>query len=121
MGSTSGANGNYRLKVPDKAKVTPYIEAAGYHGIFLQTFSTHGRDLKRVNFQIPSDGIYLALAKSLAEGHGYHLLYLPGAPGGVHYPFGYPAFLAALWKLWPSFPANVATFASGSQLENAES
>lgn len=56
------------------------------------------------------DGIYVALAKSLAEGNGYHLLYLPGAPGGVHYPFGYPAFLAALWKLWPHFPANVALF-----------
>jgi hypothetical protein len=56
------------------------------------------------------DGIYLALAKSLAEGHGYHLLYLPGAPGGMHYPFGYPAFLAALWKLWPHFPANVVLF-----------
>ena len=53
------------------------------------------------------DGIYLALAKSLAEGHGYHLQYLPGAPGAVHYPFGYPLFLAALWTLWPSFPANV--------------
>ncbi len=56
------------------------------------------------------DGIYLALARSLAEGHGYHLLYLPGTPGGVHYPFGYPAFLAALWTLWPHFPANVALF-----------
>jgi len=53
------------------------------------------------------DGIYLALAKSLAEGHGYSLQYLPGAPGAIHYPFGYPLFLAALWKLWPSFPANV--------------
>ena len=56
------------------------------------------------------DGIYLALAKSLATGHGYHLQYLPGAPGAVHYPFGYPLFLAALWKLWPSFPANVVLF-----------
>ncbi len=52
------------------------------------------------------DGIYLALAKSLAEGHGYHLQYLPGAPAAVHYPFGYPVLLAALWTLWPSFPAN---------------
>ncbi|HVO34681.1 MAG TPA: hypothetical protein VMT21_03880 [Gemmatimonadales bacterium] len=56
------------------------------------------------------DGIYLALAKSLAEGHGYRLLYLPGAPGAVHYPFLYPAFLAALWRVVPAFPANVALF-----------
>lgn len=56
------------------------------------------------------DGVYLALAKSLAEGHGYRLLYLPGAPGAVHYPFLYPAFLAALWRLAPAFPANVALF-----------
>jgi hypothetical protein len=56
------------------------------------------------------DGIYLALARSLVEGHGYRLLYLPAAPGAVHYPFLYPAFLAALWRLGPAFPANVALF-----------
>ncbi len=56
------------------------------------------------------DGIYLALAKSVAGGHGYVLPYLPGSPGAVTYPFGYPLFLAALWKLDPSFPANVALF-----------
>ena len=56
------------------------------------------------------DGIYLALARSLAEGHGYRLLYLPGAPGAVHYPFLYPLFLAGLWKLAPAFPAGVALF-----------
>jgi hypothetical protein len=56
------------------------------------------------------DGIYLALGRSLAEGHGYRLLYLPGAPEAVHYPFLYPAVLAGLWKLWPDFPANVALF-----------
>jgi len=56
------------------------------------------------------DGIYLALARSLAEGHGYRLLYLPGAPAAVHYPFLYPLFLAGLWKLAPAFPANVAVF-----------
>src|SRR6185436_17189298 len=46
------------------------------------------------------DGIYLSLAKSLAEGNGYHLQYLPGAPAAVHYPIAYPAFLALIWKLW---------------------
>ena len=56
------------------------------------------------------DGIYLALARSLVEGHGYRLLYLPGAPGAVHYPFLYPLFLAALWGLVPAFPANVVVF-----------
>jgi len=56
------------------------------------------------------DGIYLALARSLAEGHGYRHLYLPLAPAAVHYPVLYPALLAALWKVWPSFPANVALF-----------
>src|SRR6185503_9345354 len=44
---------------------------------------------------------------SLAEGNGYRLHYLPGAPAGIHYPFGYPVFLAVLWKLGPAFPANV--------------
>jgi hypothetical protein len=54
------------------------------------------------------DGIYLALGRSLAEGGGYRLQYMPGTLPGVHYPVLYPAFLAALWKLWPAFPANVA-------------
>ncbi|MEK6769705.1 MAG: hypothetical protein AABY85_12045 [Gemmatimonadota bacterium] len=53
------------------------------------------------------DGIYLALGRSLAEGHGYRLLYLPGAPAAVHYPPLYPFFLAALWKIGPAFPAGV--------------
>ena len=38
------------------------------------------------------------------------MLYLPGAPGAVHYPFLYPLFLAALWGLVPAFPANVVVF-----------
>jgi hypothetical protein len=56
------------------------------------------------------DGIYVALARSLAEGHGYRLLYLPGQPAAVRYPFLYPLFLAGLWKIFPAFPANVAVF-----------
>ncbi|HMA46591.1 MAG TPA: hypothetical protein VKP11_05235, partial [Frankiaceae bacterium] len=56
------------------------------------------------------DGIYTALARSLAEGHGYRLLYLPGAPAAVHYPPLYPAFLALLWRAWPAFPDNVVLF-----------
>jgi hypothetical protein len=56
------------------------------------------------------DGIYLALAKALREGEGYRLAYLPGSPPGVHYPFGYPAFLALLWSFGPEFPATVSFF-----------
>jgi hypothetical protein len=66
--TTSRANGRYVLEVPDDAKLTPYIEADGFHGIFLQTFVTDGRDLRRVNFQVPSEGIYQALAALLDVG-----------------------------------------------------
>lgn len=56
------------------------------------------------------DGIYTVLAKSLAEGHGYRFLQMPGEPNATHYPPFYPLFLAGLWKLSPSFPANVTLF-----------
>jgi len=56
------------------------------------------------------DGMYVILAKSLATGHGYRWLNLPGTPAAIHFPPGYPAFLALLWLLWPSFPANVVLF-----------
>ena len=56
------------------------------------------------------DGMYVILAKSLATGHGYRWLNLPGAPAAIHFPPGYPAFLALLWLVWPSFPANVVLF-----------
>lgn len=56
------------------------------------------------------DGLYTILAKSLATGHGFRFLNLPGAPAAVHYPPGYPLLLAVLWKLGPAFPANVLWF-----------
>jgi hypothetical protein len=56
------------------------------------------------------DGMYVILAKSLATGHGYRWLNLPGAPAAIHFPPGYPAFLALLWLLYPAFPANVVLF-----------
>jgi hypothetical protein len=56
------------------------------------------------------DGTYTMLAKSIATGHGYRYLNLPGHPVATHYPPGYPLFLAALWTLWPEFPANTALF-----------
>ena len=56
------------------------------------------------------DGIYVVLAKALAEGEGYRYLHLPGAPPGVHFPILYPAVLSLLWRMWPAFPQNVALF-----------
>ncbi len=56
------------------------------------------------------DGIYLVLGKSLATGQGYRFLNFPGSPNATHYPPLYPLLLAGLWKLAPSFPANVTLF-----------
>lgn len=56
------------------------------------------------------DGIYLILAKSLATGEGLRYLNLPGHPAATHYPPGYPALLALLWKVAPDFPGNVGLF-----------
>jgi hypothetical protein len=56
------------------------------------------------------DGIYLILGKALATGEGYRYLNLPGHPAATHYPPGYPALLALLWTIAPSFPENVAVF-----------
>jgi hypothetical protein len=63
--ATSDSRGHYRLDVPAGRKVTPFIEAEGYHGIFLQTLTTHHRTLRKVNFQIPSERTYFALAALL--------------------------------------------------------
>lgn len=56
------------------------------------------------------DGMYTVLAKSLATGHGYRWLNLPGEPRATHYPPGYPALLALIWRLRPDFPGNVIAF-----------
>jgi hypothetical protein len=56
------------------------------------------------------DGIYVILGRALATGAGYRYLHLPGQPAATHYPPGYPALLAILWKIGPSFPGNIVTF-----------
>ena len=73
LGAAVKADGTYDLAVPDGKKVTPYIDAAGHHTIYLQTFTTGGQDLANVNFQVPSDAIYQALAA---------LLQVPVGPDG---------------------------------------
>lgn len=56
------------------------------------------------------DGVYVILAKALATGHGLRNLHLPGTPYATHFPPGYPLLLAALWRVYPSFPKNIALF-----------
>jgi hypothetical protein len=54
------------------------------------------------------DGIYAVVAKALAQGEGYRIISLPGAPPQTKYPFLYSYLLSRLWALNPNFPANIA-------------
>ncbi len=54
------------------------------------------------------DGVYAITAQALAEGAGYRFAHLPEAPPAIHYPPLWPALLAMVWTVAPSFPANVA-------------
>ena len=56
------------------------------------------------------DAIYVVLAKALASGDGFRMINMPGAPHATHFPPGYPLVLAALWKLFPTFPDNIVVF-----------
>lgn len=53
------------------------------------------------------DALYLVGAKSLAEGSGYRIASLPGAPYQTKYPPLYPALISLLWRLDPQFPGNL--------------
>jgi Dolichyl-phosphate-mannose-protein mannosyltransferase len=53
------------------------------------------------------DGVYVATAKALAEGDGYRLMFMPGEPVQTKYPILYPALLALIWLVYPSFPDNL--------------
>jgi hypothetical protein len=61
-------------------------------------------------------GIYLDLARSLATGHGYRHLLLPGAPHGVHFPPLYPAVLAPWLAVGPHTGHVMATIAWAAAL-----
>lgn len=56
------------------------------------------------------DGVYALLGRAIASGHGFHYTQFPGAPAATHYPPLYPLLLAAVWRLAPSFPDNIAAF-----------
>ena len=56
------------------------------------------------------DALYVITARSVATGHGFRMLHLPGEPYATHFPPGYPLMLAVLWRIMPSFPDNVMLF-----------
>lgn len=65
------------------------------------------RLVPRVSGVFHDDAIYVITAKALAEGDGYRLINLPGAPPQTKYPILFPAVLAVIWKVWPAFPDNL--------------
>src|SRR5260370_42466293 len=54
------------------------------------------------------DALYFSSAKVIAEGHGYILPSVPGAPPATKYPILYPWILSWVWRWNPSFPANLS-------------
>ncbi|MGA7579091.1 MAG: ArnT family glycosyltransferase [Desulfobaccales bacterium] len=67
----------------------------------------YGRMVPQVCGGYHDDAIYVITAKALAQGQGYRLINLPGAPRQTKFPILYPALLALVWKLWPNFPENL--------------
>ena len=53
------------------------------------------------------DSIYLSSARALADGHGYVLESVPGAPPATKYPVLYSWLLSWVWRWQPTFPANL--------------
>jgi hypothetical protein len=56
------------------------------------------------------DAHYVILGRAIALGEGYRYINVPGSPAATHFPPGYPALLALLWKISPIFPENIALF-----------
>lgn len=89
---------------PRDTPVRPFVIAALAFGVALLTVAPWPVGV----FQ--DDAIYVVLAKALAEGDGFRMISMPGAPHATHFPPGYPLVLAVLWKLYPDFPDNIVLF-----------
>lgn len=53
------------------------------------------------------DAIYFSSAQELAAGRGYLIPSFPGVLPQTRYPILYPLLLAAVWRIFPHFPANL--------------
>lgn len=56
---------------------------------------------------IDDDAVYAVTGKALAEGDGYRLVNLPGAPPQTKYPILYPAILSLAWRLGASLESRI--------------
>lgn len=63
--------------------------------------------LDRVVGMVVDDAWYIALAKSLATGHGYQMINAPTPGIQPIVPPIFPALLAVCWRLYPDFPDNL--------------
>lgn len=70
LSAVSGPDGSYSLAIPGGTKFTPYADAAGHHRIHLQTWVSQGKDLRGVNFQMPTEQIYGLLAAIVGAPRG---------------------------------------------------
>ena len=69
-------------------------------------FVWHNRDVPHFGI-LQDDGLYFIDGKSLAEGSGYRILSLPAQPHETRYPPLYPLYLSLVWRMNPSYPANL--------------
>lgn len=60
-----------------------------------------------ISGQFHDDGLYLTVAKSLAEGDGYRIASVPTTPAQTKYPPLYSYLLSWVWRASPSFPENL--------------
>lgn len=63
--TTSGDDGMYTLRVPDDRPFTPMVTHPDFVTMHLQTFTTAGTDLARVNFQMVERSVYDFFALAL--------------------------------------------------------
>jgi hypothetical protein len=70
----------------------------------------NSRDMPHLGY-FHDDSLYLVAARSLAEGQGYRIASLPGAPFQTKYPPLYPALLSLVWNPARPLEANLGAIA----------
>ncbi len=69
-------------------------------------FVWRNQDMPEFAF-LHDDGIQYLTGKSLAQGSGYRIASLPENPAETKYPPLFPLYLSMVWRINPSFPANL--------------